>query len=292
MKNILYKIWILLFLFACSESEQVEYSKLSVDFQKSKIDVGENTGILEIPVVLSGCRTDIPLQVTVHISATDGEAIEGIDYQLMDTKLAFNACGKSSLKVKIIDNENITKDVKTFTVSLKSENPEIASQISDIKVYIISDDFEYISPLVGKYTLTAQEFGGKEKYASAPGGVEVVQDLDNANKFYLRNMILVNGSNVLPLTMAGDLYFIVDGNGKMMMPMEQNIGDYEGLGNGITLGLKSDGYASTDPIKIELKDNRLIFQKEIGLIGVTLDGEEIIGFYYALGNIVLEKVNQ
>ena len=79
MKYIIYNLWILMFLFACSESEQVEYSKLSVGFQKSKIDVGENTGILEIPVVLSGANMDMPLQISVQVSATDGDAVAGVD---------------------------------------------------------------------------------------------------------------------------------------------------------------------------------------------------------------------
>lgn len=293
MKNILYTLWILLFLLACSESEQVDYSQLSVDFQKSKIDVGENSGILEIPVVLSGYRTDIPLQVVVQVSAADGEAVAGVDYELIDTKLAFNACGKSFLKIKIIDNKEITKDMKTFTVSMKAENQAVASGIADIKVYIISDDVANLSPYIGNYTLTAQEYGGTEKFTSALGGVEIVQDPDDANKYYLRNMVLVNGDNVLPLTMGVDLYILIDASGKITMPLQQNIGIYDKeFGSGFVIGMTSDGDVSTTPLKIEWKDKSLIFQKGIGLIGVSTEGEEISAIYYALENIVLAKVNK
>lgn len=289
MKYILYNLWILLFLFACSESEQVEYSKLSVDFQKSKIDVGENTGILDIPVVLSGCNVNMPLKVLVAVSATDGEAVAGVDYELIDTKLEFDICGKTMLRVKIIDNEEITDEVKTFTVSIKADSPEVNSTISSVKVYIISDDVKKVT-MVGHYTLTALDFLSDTPLSSEPGGVEVVQDPDNSNKYYLRNMAFVNGNNVLPLTLAGDLYFVVDGNGGMSMPSQQHIGDY-GYGEGIILGLTSEGYFTIDPIKIEKSGERLLFAVG-GLAGVYLgETEDEQALYYALKNIVLEKVN-
>ena len=287
MKYILYNLWILMFLFACSESEQVEYSKLSVDFQKSKIDVGENTGILEIPVVLSGCRVDMPLQVSVQVSATDGEAVAGIDYELMDTRLSFDVCGKTTLKVKIIDNKEITDVVKTFTVNIKAENKDISSSIPSVKVYVISDDVEKVT-MEGHYTLTAQDFQNDNQLSSASGGVEIVQDLDDSNKYYLRNMALVSGDKVLPLTMADDLYFIVDNNGNMSMPSQQKIGDY-GSGEGIAIGLTSEGYTTIDPIKIEKSGNRLLFMGG-GLAGIFVDEEDELTIYYALKNIILEKV--
>ena len=281
-----------MFLFACGESEQVEYSKLSVDFQKSKMDVGENTGILEIPVVLSGCSVDMPLQVSVQVSATDGEAVAGVDYELIDSRLAFDVCGKTALKVKIIDNEEITDAVKTFTVSIKAENPEVNSGISSVKVYIISDDVEKVT-MAGLYTLTAQDFIEDTQLSSVPGGVEIVQDLDDSNKYYLRNMVLVNGDKVLPLTMADDLYFTVDNSGAMSMPTQQKIGDY-GAGEGFTIGLTSEGYTIADPIKIEKSGNRLLFKVD-GFAGLFIDENagptDYPTIYYALKNIILEKVN-
>lgn len=292
MKYIIYNLWILMFLFACSESEQVEYSKLSVGFQKSKIDVGENTGILEIPVVLSGCNMDMPLQVSVQVSATDGDAVAGVDYELMDTRLAFEVCGQTTLKVKIIDNEEVTNDIKTFTISLKADNPEVKSEISSIKVYIISDDVEKVT-MAGHYTLTAQDFVEGTKLSSTPGGVEIVQDLDDSNKYYMKNMVLVNGDKVLPLTLAGDLYFVVGNDGSMSMPTQQKIGDY-GAGEGFTIGLTSEGYTTADPIKIEKSGNRLLFKVD-GFAGLFIDENagptDYPTIYYALKNIILEKVN-
>lgn len=277
-----------MFLFACSESEQVEYSRLSVDFQKSKMDVGENTGILEIPVVLSGCSADMPLQVSVQVSATDGEAVAGVDYELIDSRLAFDVCGKTALKVKIIDNEEITDAVKTFTVSIKADNPEVNSGISNVQVYIISDDVEKVT-MAGSYTLTAQDFIEGTQLSSVLGGVKIEQDLEDSNKYYLRNMVLVNGDKVLPLTMADDLYFTVDNGGNMSMPSQLNIGDY-GVGEGFAIALTSEGYTVTDPIKIEKSGNRLLFRVD-GFAGLFIDDNDELTVYYALKNIVLEKVN-
>lgn len=277
-----------MFLFACSESEQVEYSKLSVGFQKSKIDVGENTGILEIPVVLSGANMDMPLQVSVQVSATDGDAVAGVDYELIDTQLAFEVCGQTTLKVRIMDNEEITDVVKTFTVNLKAETPEVKSGISSIKVYIISDDVEKVT-MGGHYTLTAQDFVEGTKLSSTPGGVEIVQDLDDSNKYYMRNMVLVNGDKVLPLTMGGDLYFTVDNSGNMAIPSQLKIGNY-GDGEAFAVGLTTEGYFTEDPIKIEKKDNQLLIMGG-GLAGIFIDDKDDLSIYYALKNIILEKVN-
>ena len=275
MKYIIYNLWILMFLFACSESEQVEYSKLSVGFQKSKIDVGENTGILEIPVVLSGANMDMPLQISVQVSATDGDAVAGVDYELIDTQLAFEVCGQTTLKVRIMDNEEITDVIKTFTVNLKAETPEVKSGISSIKVYIISDDVEKVT-MAGHYTLTAQDFVEGTKLSSTPGGVEIVQDL-------------VNGDKVLPLTMGGDLYFTVDNSGNMAIPSQLKIGNY-GDGEAFAVGLTTEGYFTEDPIKIEKKDNRLLIMGG-GLAGIFIDDKDDLSIYYALKNIILEKVN-
>lgn len=288
MKYILYSLWILLFLFACSESEQVEYSRLSVGFQKSKVDVGENTGMLEIPVVLSGCNVDMPLQVSVQASTVDGEAKSGVDYELVDTKLTFNMCGTTTLRIKIIDNQEITNDVKTFTVSIKAENPEISSAISTVKVYILSEDVEKAT-ITGHYTLMAQDFIKSTQLSSAPGGVEITQDPDDESRFYLRNMVLVNGNKVLPLTMGDDLYFTVDNSGNMSMPGLQKIGDY-GKGEATAIALTAEGETTTDPIKIQVSGNRLLFIGG-GLAGLHVDQDDNLTIHYALKSIILEKVN-
>lgn len=287
MKRIIYHLWVVLFLFACNETEPLDYSQLSVNFQKSKVDVGENTDVLEIPVVLSGYRDDQPLAVEVDITTTDGEAIAGTDYELIDRKLTFNSCGTSLLKVKIIDNEEITQQMKTFTINIKANN-NVQSQQSAVKVYIISEDVQKFT-LAGQYTFTAENFIDGTKYSSAAGGVQIVQDQVDENKYYLRTLNLINGAQILPLTMGDDLYFTVDANGNMTMPMQQKIGDY-GKGEGFIMNLKDDGNANIDPLKIERSGQKLYFTNG-SLVGLSVGENDATSIYYALKNLILEKTN-
>ena len=182
----------------------------------------------------------------------------------------------------------MTNDIKTFTISLKADNPEVKSEISSIKVYIISDDVEKVT-MAGHYTLTVQSFFDDSQFSSLPGGVEIIQDLDDSNRYYMKNMVLVAGDNVLPLTLAGDLYFIVGNDGSISLPSQQKIGDY-GAGEGFTIGLTSEGDPITDPVKIEKSGDRLLFKVD-GFAAAFIDDNDEMGLYYALKNIILEKVN-
>ena len=105
----------------------------------------------------------------------------------------------------------------------------------------------------------------------------------------MRNMVLVNGDKVLPLTMGGDLYFTVDNSGNMAIPSQLKIGNY-GDGEAFAVGLTTEGYFTEDPIKIEKKDNRLFIMGG-GLAGIFIDDKDDLSIYYALKNIILEKVN-
>ena len=77
------------------------------------------------------------------------------------------------------------------------------------------------------------------------------------------------------------------------MPTQQKIGDY-GAGEGFTIGLTSEGYTTADPIKIEKSGNRLLFKVD-GFAGLFIDENagptDYPTIYYALKNIILEKVN-
>lgn len=290
MKQIIYKLWILLFLFGCSESDRVDYASLRVDFSRSSVDVGENSGLLELPVVLSGVRNNLPLSVSVKIEAADGSAVAGTDYELLDKELIFERCGTLLLRIRMIDNKEVTEDKKDFTVTLKVETPEVQSVVSTVKVYIISDDMKPFE-LPGKYTLTAKDFKSGDLLKTEPGTVEIVQDAQNPQRYVLRNLILVKGQEVFPLSWADDLYIEVDESGNIQMPVMQKIGDY-GKGEGFTISITPDGYAEQTPIRIRVSGGKkLVFMKD-ALAGVTLDKKKELFFYYVLKDIVLEKVIQ
>lgn len=288
MKQIIYSLWILLFLVGCGESDKVDYTTLTVDFLKSRIDVGENSGILEIPVVLSGCRSDIPLSISVQVTAEDHSGILGVDYELLDSKLIFQGCGIATLRVRIIDNDQIEEGYKSFTIHLNPETAGVQTKIPVTKVDIISDDVQKFT-IAGNYTLTAQNFIEDSRLSSTLGAVQIVADENSPGRYVMHNLVLTDGDKVLPLTRANSLYFTVDAAGKMMMPVEQAIGDY-GKGNGFTIRLTDKGYTSVNPIEIRLSGNRLIFVTD-GLAGIVIDDKDQLSVYYALKNIILEKVN-
>lgn len=288
MKLYLY-IGLLLCLFvSCSETDQVDYSQLSVSFLKTKIDVGESSGILDIPVILSGCEDKEPLSVKVACSATAQTALEGVDYELLTPTVTFSTCGTATVQIRLINNDVITEEIKTFSLRLTVETPEVQLRTPEAQIYIINDDAKkYAIP--GHYTLTAENYTDGTKYSSAVGGVEIVQDVEFPERYYMRQMVLQNGENVLPLSQADDLYFTVDVNGKMSMPIKQNIGNY-GKGNGSTVAITADGYTSNDPIGIQISYGRRLVFGPNALAGIYVNSANQLTIYYALKNIVLEKV--
>lgn len=285
MKKIIYHLWALIFLFACSESEKLDYSSLSMDFSKNKIEVGENTKLLEIPVILSGCKNDISLSVSADIQATDQTAVEGTDYELISKELKFDACGTGKILVRILDNKNVTEGTKDFTIYLKIKTNAVQTAIGSISVIIINDDIND-SGLAGSYTLTLETFLDGTKFSSEAGGVEIVKDQNSDGLYHMRKLALINGDKAFPLSIANDLYFTVDENGIINMPANQNIGDY-GEGNGVICSLSQEGNPVFEPIVIRQDGKKLIFTAP--LAGVTYSKDKELIPYYAFKNIVLEK---
>lgn len=287
MKKIIYHIWILFFLFACSETEKIDYSLLSMDFSKSKIEVGENTKLLEIPVILSGYRDNMPLSVRAKIETTDHTAKVGTDYELISKEITFDACGTSKVVVRILDNKEMTEERKDFTIDLKIQTEGVQTTIGSIGVIIINDDVKD-SGLAGSYTLSLETFLDGTKFSSEIGGIEIIEDQDIPGMYYMRKLALLNGDQVFPLSTANDLYFTIDEDGNISMPANQNIGDY-GQGNGIICSLSKEGNPIFEPISIRQEDKKLIFSTP--LAGVVYSKDKELIPYYAFKNIVLEKVD-
>lgn len=290
MKKLIYHLWILLFLLGCEKAVNVDYSSLHVDFLRSSVDVGENTSLLELPVMLTGIRDDLPLQVTVTIEAIDGTAVMGTDYELLDKTLTFERCGQSLLRVKMLDNKDLSQEGKEFSLRLKVETPQVQSEVSTVQVNILSDDmppFEF----EGRYTLTAHDYKTGEAMTTEPGSVQIIQDPQHQNRYLLRDIILTKGDKVFPLSWADtDLYIEQTEQGILQMPVRQDIGDH-GNGDAFTITITPDGYAEETPIRIRVSSGkRLVFVRD-ALGGVSMNAAGKPVFHYVLKDIVLEKVN-
>lgn len=288
MKKIIVSLFAVLLLISCKDSEAVlDYSQLDVSFVRTKMDVGEKSEILEIPILLSGVQNDVPLEVAVELSTTDDTALAGVDFELLDKTVTFDNCGKSVARIKIIDNNEFIDVAKCFTVNVKPTTSGVKANLSTTKVYIISDEMKKVD-IVGSYTFSAEDFKSSTKYTSAVGGVKIERDATIPTKYYIRKLVLVNGTNVFPLTVATDLYFNENDKGLFFMPTRQDIGDY-GKGNGFIMGMNSTGYTVDTPIELKQWGNKLYFVSD-GFAGITLDAANKIIPYYLYKKLVLEKI--
>lgn len=278
----------MLLLISCKDSEVVvDYSQLNVSFVTTKMDVGENTKFLEIPIELKGVPNDMILEVNTELSTTDDTALTGVDFELLDKTLTFNNCGKMVARVRIIDNNVILNEPKCFNVNLKSITNGVKTVQSTIKIYIINDDAKSVD-IIGNYTFKAEELINGARYSSAVGGVNIEKDAANPTKYYIRNLILENGKSIFPLTYADDLYFIEKTPGKYSMPSKQVIGDY-GKGEGYFMKLNSAGYTLDEEIELKVIGNKLYFVGD-GFAGATQDATKKIIPYYLYKRMILEKI--
>lgn len=276
---------------ACNKSNE-SVTDLSIGFMKSKVDVGENSGILDIPIMLSGARKDMALDVDVTIKTKNGTAIEGVDYKLKSDKLKMNRVGEYLVTIEILDNEVLDKVDRTFSVEITSvtSKHEFIKKIAELTVYIVNDDvpqFDY----TGSYTMTAiSAFDPKVSFTSAAGGVSIVKDATDPMKYHFENLAFVDGNKVFPLTRStkARLYFTVT-NGIASMPMEQNIGNY-GIGDGVILSLNETMNVSTAPVVIKEVGGKLTLNV-YAIAGIYTDKDGKMSAYYAYRNVILVKTN-
>lgn len=288
MKKIIISLLTVLSLISCKDSDAVlDYSQLDMGFVTNKIDVGENTNIIEIPVLLKGTQSDVPLEASAEISSTDDTALAGVDFELIDKTLTFNNCGKAYIHIKIIDNAEVSDIAKCFTITLNKLTNGLKSSQPSIKVYIINDDMKKID-ITGNYTFTTQNFISGTAFSSNTGAVQIVKDDVDPNKYYIKNLIIVNGTNVFPLNSIGDFYFVEKANGVYSMPTRQDIGDY-GKGEGFIIGMNSSGYTVDTPIELKQWGNKIYFITD-GFAGITIDANNKIIPYYLYKKLTLEKI--
>lgn len=288
MKKIIISLFAVLLLISCKDSEDVlDYSQLDMSFIANRMDVGENTNILEIPVLLKGTRNDVPLEVSAELLSTDDTALAGTDFELIDKTITFNNCGKGYVRIKVINNAEVNDVAKCFTVTLTKLTNGVKTIQPSIKVYIINDDMKKID-ITGDYTFTTQNFIDGTAFSSNAGAVQIVKDDIEPNKYYIKNLIIVNGTKVFPLNSIGDFYFVEKENGVYFMPTKQDIGDY-GKGEGFIIGMNSSGYTVDTPIELKQWGNKIYFITE-GFAGITVDANNKIIPYYLYKKLTLEKI--
>lgn len=102
-----------------------------VEFELSDISANENT-LAVLPVVSSEITDG---DVVVNVKAIDGNAIQGINYELLTETLTFNAQSEQSqnVEVRVLSDGKYEKNM-FFDVEISSENADISNKI--VRVYI------------------------------------------------------------------------------------------------------------------------------------------------------------
>lgn len=290
--KILFLSIIIPMLWACDDDGDKQNNPLTVGFIKNKVDVGENTKLLSIPIQLKGRRAGSPVEVVVTMKSEGGTAKEGIDYRLLSSRVQFSNVGEATVDIEIVDNDEIISEIKTFRVYIESV---IGAEkvMGEVDVFIVNDDTESEAGvnLEGSYTYKARSFYDNTiLFSSKPGAVLIERDKTDPTKYYIRNFFLESPDGVLPMTMKNDLYFNVRENGIFMSAM-QRIGDF-GYGECAFIGITRDGLPVIDELELLLEDRGNLAFKIYGIGGFVLEDDQITDFpMYLLEQAILEKVS-
>lgn len=89
---------------------------VTVGFQDTSVDVNEDIGIYELPVVLEGLLSD---SVLFKVKTENGTAIEGVHFELLETKQKINQGEKwAVIPIKILDKQ-ATEEDRSFNIIIE-----------------------------------------------------------------------------------------------------------------------------------------------------------------------------
>ncbi len=287
MKKLIYIMYLLLFSFAfvsCDDNEDVLPTDLTVGFLKSRLDVGENSGLLEIPLVVKGARADVALDLVANFTAKDGSAVSSVDYELVSKSLTLTSAGSYVVQVKIMDNNEVPPkggDYKNFTISLASVVGNAKTKISEIEISIVEND------LNKKYTLKAYDLDEKADVASVVGSISIEED-GSGYRIVNGNYLDKTGYQMF-LSSIGDILIEADANGNLFIPTGQNLGSFGmeefGYGEAMIITLDAEGKNSMDPCAVTIVDGNFVLASPIACYFPAAGGS-----IYFLSNMVFELV--
>lgn len=281
-------LWLILFLYSCNEDNNITPENLRIGFLKSGIDVGENTGILKVPLTVEGVSEYRNFDFSVGINSKDQTARKDTDYKFSDQTIRINRSGEYFIEVEILDNKEIETKERTFILFIGQTTEGIVKKISEVEIRIVNDDSPEMT-LAGNYTLMASDYiKGGSPWSSAKGKVLIEADASVSGKYWMRNLELESDAGILPLTLEEGIYFTVDESGNTSIPSTQNIGDY-GQGKGMLVGIKgADGTVSEENIPLTISNNSIYWDSE-GIAAIVPSDQGIKAVYYALRNVILKK---
>lgn len=290
-KNILFLILcfcLMISFCSCEQDDDFNLGDMQVGFVKAGIDVGENAGKLQIPLLVEGIPESAVIDLSAEIQAKDGTAKNNIDYKFTTQTVKIDRAGQYLIEVEILNNETIEAKNKSFTLNLSQVTAGVTKKITEIEINIIDEDLPAIT-IAGNYTLMASDFvRGGDPWSGEKGKVTVEEDPSTPGKYWMRDLELVSDDGILFLTMEDGLYFILDEEGHASIPFMQNVGDY-GNGDGVIVGLEGEeGLISEADIPLTINSSSIYFNID-GIAAIVASDEGIESIYYALRNVILKK---
>lgn len=189
----------MLTLASCNLNDYPEFDDADafLAFTSSTASIGEESGTLEIPVLLtskSGMTATAEIEVVADEEGTG--AIEGTDFTIENKSLSFSGLEGATqlIKINIVDND-VFGGNKTFTIRLKEGGNVKLGAAKTCKV-TIQDNEHPLAFILGTYGASA------DSYFSSRGhfdwDVTISRDDNDINKVWIGNLdpyFAVNGYN-------------------------------------------------------------------------------------------------
>ena len=262
----------MLMLASCNLNDYPEFDDADafLAFTSSTASIGEESGTLEIPVLLtskSGMTATAEIEVVADEEGTG--AIEGTDFTIENKSLSFSGLEGATqlIKINIVDND-VFGGNKTFTIRLK-EGGNVKLGASKTCKVTIQDNEHPLAFILGTYGASA------DSYFSSRGhfdwDVTISRDDNDINKVWIGNLdpyFAVNGYNT---SRDCNIFYGVVNEDKtqILVPVGQKLG-YENTELAAFVAADPDeDETEGDNIVIEIHDggNTLVITNAWGIYG-------------------------
>jgi hypothetical protein len=218
-----------LLMAGCNTNEPILFdsSMNFLAFSASSVNVSENLGAVNTPIVLGATAGSPQTTVTVEVS-NDGlssPAIEGTDYTL-ESKQVATVDGVAQVTIIPIDNEDFTGD-KSFYVTIVSNSQGYNNGSKKQLLVVLKDNEHPLGKWIGQYVVAAASYG-------SPGAwdeewfVTTEPDPDDVNNLIITG---IGGDGSAPSVYQSITGVVNLDDMTITLAPGQTIGDVYGYGN-------------------------------------------------------------
>ena len=297
LKNIFISLLAAMTMVACSDDDASWNSgAATVEMGQSEISVRENSGIFNVPIVVSGEQNDY-IRVTVEVAETgEHPAMEDVHYYVTSKSIVIPADATSgTIEISAVDDNDIN-DARTFTVTIVSaEGAEVGSQ-AVTTVELRDEDSDFYEKLKGKWNLN----GISAQNGEAVAWSATITSVAEGEAGYGEELILMgwNGQSALTLNLLYH-YDVASQTGSVEILYGTTMGQLNFTGLGVC-DVVADSVNEAGSIYVPDSGSipgtwnadmtEVTFDPNAALIGAVVQGGAIQGYYGGLlGDITLTK---